>query len=136
LSDIVVGIDAGASKTRAFAVDRAGTVVGRGAGGGGNLLTSPDPQGAIAAALAEALGGRGAAAIVLSCAGGDRETERARGQEILMRLAPPGAKLLVTHDAKVASAADRIVQLADGRIVGQPEPAVVAQVAAAIEPEA
>src|SRR5438132_8794583 len=102
LSDIVVGIDAGASKTRAFAVDRAGTVVGRGAGGGGNLLTSPDPQGAIAAALAEALGGRGADAIVLSCAGGDRETERARGQEILARLAPPGAKLLVTHDAIAA----------------------------------
>ena len=102
MNDIVVGIDAGASKTRAFAVDRAGTVVGRGAGGGGNLLTSPDPQGAIAAALAEALGGRGADAVVLSCAGGDRETERARGQEILTRLAPPGAKLLVTHDAIAA----------------------------------
>jgi N-acetylglucosamine kinase-like BadF-type ATPase len=50
LNGIVVGIDAGASKTRAFAVDRAGTVVGRGAGGGGNLLTSPDPQGASARA--------------------------------------------------------------------------------------
>ncbi|MDP9251733.1 MAG: N-acetylglucosamine kinase [Chloroflexota bacterium] len=102
MSDIVVGIDAGASKTRAFAVDRDGTVVGRGAGGGGNLLTSPDPQGAIAAALAEALGGRAADAVVLSCAGGDRETERTRGLEILARLAPPGAKLLVTHDAIAA----------------------------------
>jgi N-acetylglucosamine kinase-like BadF-type ATPase len=102
MNDIVVGVDAGASKTRAFAVDRVGTVVGRGAGGGGNLLTSPDPQGAIAAALAEALGGRGADAIVLSCAGGDREMERTRGREILMRLAPPGAKLLVTHDAIAA----------------------------------
>ena len=102
MNDIVVGIDAGASKTRAFAVDHAGTVVGRGAGGGGNLLTSPDPQGAIAAALAEALGGRGADAVVLSCAGGDRETERTRGLEILTRHAPPGAKLLVTHDAIAA----------------------------------
>jgi len=102
LSDIVVGIDAGASKTRAFAVDRDGTVVGRGAGGGGNLLTSPDPQGAIAAALAEALGGRAADAIVLSCAGGDRDAERTRGREILTTLAPPGAKLLVTHDAIAA----------------------------------
>jgi glucosamine kinase len=102
LNDIVVGIDAGASKTRAFAVDHAGTVVGRGAGGGGNLLTSPDPQGAIAAALAEALGGRGANAVVLSCAGGDREAERTRGLEILTRFAPPGAKLLVTHDAIAA----------------------------------
>jgi glucosamine kinase len=99
---IVVGIDAGASKTRAFAVDRGGIVVGRGAGGGGNLLTSPDPQGAIAAALAEALGGRAADAVVLSCAGGDRENERTRGREILSRLAPPGAKLLVTHDAIAA----------------------------------
>ena len=102
MNDIVVGIDAGASKTRAFAVDHAGTVVGRGAGGGGNLLTSPDPQGAIAAALAEALGGRGADAVVLSCAGGDRESERTRGLEILTRFAPPGAKLLVTHDAIAA----------------------------------
>lgn len=102
MSGIVVGIDAGASKTRAFAVDQAGTVVGRGAGGGGNLLTSPDPQGAIAAALAEALGGRAADAVVLSCAGGDRETERTRGHEILTQLAPPGAKLLVTHDAIAA----------------------------------
>jgi N-acetylglucosamine kinase-like BadF-type ATPase len=102
VSDIVVGIDAGASKTRAFAVDRDGTVVGRGAGGGGNLLTSPDPQGAIAAALAESLGGRAADAVVLSCAGGDRETERTRGLEILTRHAPAGAKLLVTHDAIAA----------------------------------
>jgi glucosamine kinase len=102
MNHIVVGIDAGASKTRAFAVDPAGTVVGRGAGGGGNLLTSPDPQGAIAAALAEALGGRAADAVVLSCAGGDRETERTRGHEILTQLAPPGAKLLVTHDAIAA----------------------------------
>ncbi len=102
MSGIVVGIDAGASKTRAFAVDEAGTVVGRGAGGGGNLLTSPDPQGAIAAALAEALGGRAADAVVLSCAGGDRETERTRGHEILAQHAPPGAKLLVTHDAIAA----------------------------------
>ncbi|HEV8230181.1 MAG TPA: BadF/BadG/BcrA/BcrD ATPase family protein [Candidatus Limnocylindria bacterium] len=102
MNDIVVGIDAGASKTRAFAVDRAGSVVGRGAGGGANLLSSPDPQGAIAAALAEALGGRPAAAVVLSCAGGDREAERTRGQDILARLAPPGARLLVTHDAIAA----------------------------------
>src|SRR5205823_4995149 len=51
--------------------------------------------------------------------------------ELFKRLHDDGQTImLVTHDAKVASAADRIVQLADGRIVGQPEPAVVAQVAA------
>ncbi len=99
---LVVGIDAGGSKTRAFAVDRAGEVVGRGAGGGGNLLSSPDPQGSIAAALNEALGGRAAEAIVLSCAGGDRKADRERGREILARVAPPDARLLVTHDAIAA----------------------------------
>jgi putative ABC transport system ATP-binding protein len=57
--------------------------------------------------------------------------------ELFKRLHDDGQTImLVTHDPKVASAADRIVQLADGRVVGEPEPAVVAQVAAAIEPEA
>src|SRR5581483_1418346 len=101
-SGIVVGIDAGGTKTRAFAVDRAGEVVGRGAGGGGNLISSPDPQGSIGAALAEALGGRNADAIVLSAAGGDRKADRERGREILARVAPAGARLLVTHDAIAA----------------------------------
>ena len=99
---LVVGIDAGATKTRAFAIDRAGEVVGRGAGGGANLLSSPDPQGSIAAALAEALGGRSAEAIVLSAAGGDRKADRERGRELLARVAPSGARLLVTHDAIAA----------------------------------
>ena len=57
--------------------------------------------------------------------------------ELFKRLHDDGQTImLVTHDAKVASAADRIVQLADGRIAGEAEPAVVAQAAAAIEPEA
>ncbi len=99
---IAVGIDAGGTKTRAFAVDRAGEVVGRGAGGGGNLISSPDPQGSVGAALAEALGGRDADAIVLSAAGGDRKADRERGREMLARVAPAGARLLVTHDAIAA----------------------------------
>ena len=99
---LVVGIDAGGTKTRAFAVDSDGQVVGRGAGGGGNLLSSPDPQGSIGAALAMALGGRAADAIVLSCAGGDRKADRERGRELLARVAPAGAELLVTHDALAA----------------------------------
>lgn len=99
---LVVGIDAGGTKTRAFAVDQDGQVVGRGAGGGGNLLSSPDPQGSIGAALAMALGGREAEAIVLACAGGDRRADRERGRELLARVAPAGARLLVTHDALAA----------------------------------
>ncbi|HEY6958548.1 MAG TPA: BadF/BadG/BcrA/BcrD ATPase family protein [Candidatus Limnocylindria bacterium] len=101
-ADLVVGIDAGGTKTRAFVVDRAGEVVGRGAGGGANLFSSPDPQGSIAAALNEALAGRGAEAIVLSCAGADRKADRERGHEILARVAPAGARLRVTHDALAA----------------------------------
>src|SRR6266851_4375153 len=99
---LVVGIDAGGTKTRAFAVDRAGEVVGRGAGGGANLLSSSDPQGSIGAALNEALGGRTAEAVVLSAAGGDRKADRERGRELLARVAPAGAQLLVTHDAIAA----------------------------------
>src|SRR5207253_4339763 len=92
---LVVGIDAGGSKTRAFAVDRDGAVVGRGAGGGANLLSSPDPEGSIAAALAESLGGGAADAVVLSCAGGDRAADRERGREILTRLVGPSVRIVV-----------------------------------------
>lgn len=99
---LVAGIDAGATKTRAFAVGRSGDVIGRGAGGGGNLLTSPDPQGAIGAALREALGGRSPAAVVLSCAGGDRQVERDKGRSILSGLVGPGVRIEVTHDAIAA----------------------------------
>jgi len=56
MNDLVVGMDAGGTKTRAFAVTRAGQIVGRGAGGGANLLSSPDPEGSIAAALREEIG--------------------------------------------------------------------------------
>ena len=100
--DVVVGIDAGASKTRAYAVTQDGTTVGRGAGGGANLLSSPDPGGSIAAALREALGGRDPRAIVLSCAGGDRAADRARGEQILASLVGPRVRVAVTHDAQAA----------------------------------
>src|SRR5712691_10096387 len=98
MSDLVVGMDAGGTKTRAFAVTRAGEVVGRGAGGGANLLSSPDPQGSIAAALSEALAGRTPDAIVLSCAGGERDADRAKGRAILSALVGPDVRVEVTHD--------------------------------------
>ena len=43
MQELVVGMDAGGTKTRAFTVTRTGEIVGRGAGGGANLLSSPDP---------------------------------------------------------------------------------------------
>lgn len=102
MNDLVVGMDAGGTKTRAFAVTRGGQIVGRGAGGGANLLSSPDPQGSIAAALREALAGRIPDAVVLSCAGGEREADRAKGRAILSSLLGPDVAVDVTHDAKAA----------------------------------
>ncbi|MBI2983388.1 MAG: N-acetylmuramic acid 6-phosphate etherase [Chloroflexi bacterium] len=99
---VVVGIDAGGTKTRAFVVTRAGEIVGRGAGGGANLMSSPDPQGSIAAALQTALAGRVPSAVVLSCAGGDRDSARERGRAILTGLLGGGVPVDVTHDAKAA----------------------------------
>jgi N-acetylglucosamine kinase-like BadF-type ATPase len=99
---LVVGIDAGGSKTRAFAVDRDGAVVGRGAGGGANLLSSPDPAGSIAAALTESLGSAKPEAVVLSCSGGDRPADREKGRAILTELVGPAVRIEVTHDAIAA----------------------------------
>ncbi|GAC1458871.1 MAG: BadF/BadG/BcrA/BcrD ATPase family protein [Candidatus Limnocylindrales bacterium] len=102
MNGIVVGIDAGGTKTRAFVLTRDGLIVGRGAGGPGNLLSSPEPAGSIAAALAEALAGRQADAVVLSCAGGDREADRTRGRDILSAIVGPTVPVDVTHDARAA----------------------------------
>lgn len=102
MSDLVVGLDAGGTKTRAFAVTRDGEIVGRGVGGAANLLSSPDPEGSIAAALRGALAGRSADGVVLACAGGEREADRARGRAILTALVGPDVAVDVTHDAKAA----------------------------------
>jgi N-acetylglucosamine kinase-like BadF-type ATPase len=99
---LVVGIDAGGSKTRAFAVNRDGAVIGRGAGGGANLLSSPDPAGSIGAALAESLDGARPEAVVLSCSGGDRPADREKGRAILTQLVGPTVRIEVTHDAIAA----------------------------------
>jgi N-acetylglucosamine kinase-like BadF-type ATPase len=99
---LVVGIDAGGSKTRAFAVDRDGAVVGRGAGGGANLLSSPDPAGSIGAAVSEALAGATPLAVVLSCSGGDRPADREKGRGILTQIVGPSVRIEVTHDAIAA----------------------------------
>src|SRR5258708_16663880 len=85
-----------------WAAARGGEVVGRGAGGAANLLSSSDPQGWMAAALGEALAGRTADAIVLSCAGGERAADRAKGRAILASLVGPDVRVEVTHDAKAA----------------------------------
>src|SRR5439155_1346541 len=79
-----------------------GGVIGRGAGGGANLLSSPDPAGSIGAALAESLAGAIPVAVVLSCSGGDRPADRERGRAILTQLVGPAVRIDVTHDAIAA----------------------------------
>src|SRR5207247_6254549 len=99
---VVVGIGAGGSKAGAFAVDREGGVVVRGAGGGAHLLPSPGPAGCIGAALVESLAGAIPVAVVLSCSGGDRPADRERGRAILTQLVGPAVRIDVTHDAIAA----------------------------------
>lgn len=56
LADLVVGVDAGGTSTRAVACDRAGGVAGRGVGGGANPRSSGAPaHDALTAALAAAV---------------------------------------------------------------------------------
>src|SRR5262245_38493319 len=102
MASVAVGIEAGAWKTHAVAVALKGAGIGRGAGGGANLLSSPDPAGSIGAALAEALAGGTPAAVVLSCAGGDRPADQERGRSILARLVGPATPVDVTGDAIAA----------------------------------
>lgn len=55
--------------------------------------------------------------------------------ELFKRLHADGQTImLVTHDAKVASAADRIVTMADGRLAGEAQQAALAQAAAVTDP--
>jgi putative ABC transport system ATP-binding protein len=57
--------------------------------------------------------------------------------ELFKRLHTDGQTImLVTHDAKVASAANRIITMGDGRLVGDTSPEVMAQAASIIEPQA
>ncbi|MGZ4188876.1 MAG: ABC transporter ATP-binding protein [Actinomycetota bacterium] len=57
--------------------------------------------------------------------------------ELFKRLHADGQTImLVTHDAKVASAADRIVTMADGRLAGEAQQAALAQAAAVTDPTA
>ncbi|MGB9377987.1 MAG: BadF/BadG/BcrA/BcrD ATPase family protein, partial [Mycobacteriales bacterium] len=55
--DVVLGVDAGGSTTRAVAADPDGTVLGRGEAGGANQRSSPgDIADVVRAALAQAMG--------------------------------------------------------------------------------
>ena len=94
-SDVVVGIDAGGSSTRARAT-RQGTVVFEGSGGPGNPLTA-DPR-TVRASYRIALAGCPAAARVAACVSGTRG--QAQREQIAGLLAGrfPGADIQVAPD--------------------------------------
>ncbi|WP_424184036.1 N-acetylglucosamine kinase [Actinokineospora sp. G85] len=107
-TDVVVGVDAGGTRTRAVAVDRAGTVLGRGEAGGANPNSHP-PQVA-AARMGEAIAGalRGAAAggCVVGMAGSSKLVDPGVAALFHAAFARAGlaAAPLVLTDAEVAFA--------------------------------
>ena len=103
--DVVVGIDAGGSRTRARAT-RQGAVVYEGSGGPGNPLTA-DPE-TVRASYRAALAGCPAAATVAACVSGARG--QAQREQIAGLLAGrfPGADIQVAPDYVAAFLAARM----------------------------
>lgn len=107
---VVVGVDVGGTSTRALAVGRDGTVLGRGRSGGGNPNSHPTDLAAkrVAEAVREALGGGGALpeACVLGLAGESKFTDRTVKEtfETALRQVGLTCAITVVSDAEVAFA--------------------------------
>ncbi len=108
LSDILIGIDGGGSKTTALIADRDGNILGRGMAGTSNYLVigAEAAYAALDAAVAAAAGGRAVspAALCLGMAGAARPADQA----VLRAWADaryPGVPVVITHDARLALAA-------------------------------
>ncbi len=105
----VVGVDAGATSTRALAVGLDGTVVGRGASGGGNPNSHP-PEIAgkrVAEAVRDAMAGGGEVlACVLGMAGASKFTDPAVVATFTaaLRDVGVGCRIDIVSDAEVAFA--------------------------------
>lgn len=109
MNEVVVGIDAGGTSTRAVAVDAAGRVVGQGSAGGANPNSHPPHVAAerVGEAVAAALGGRVARACVLGMAGAAKvAADPAVASAFHAALAGAGvaARARVLTDAEVAFA--------------------------------
>ncbi|MDA2814616.1 N-acetylglucosamine kinase [Nocardiopsis sp. RSe5-2] len=108
--DVVIGVDAGGTSTRCVAVGLDGRVLSRGSAGGANPFSSPDPAGALEAALGQAVGGVGAGRVAAAVFGiaGASAAGHARASEAAGRAwraaGLPGAPR-VTDDIAVAFAA-------------------------------
>ena len=101
---VVVGVDAGASKTVAVAADSRGAVVAREVAGGANMR-SAGPEAARAnlrAALSAVCAPGHVAAICIGAAGIDRPADRRAFEALAAPLVPAGALLILCHDAKIA----------------------------------
>ncbi|HOU11519.1 MAG TPA: BadF/BadG/BcrA/BcrD ATPase family protein [Anaerolineae bacterium] len=108
LTDILIGIDGGGSKTTALIADRDGNILGRGTSGPSNYLVigAEAAYAALDAAIAAATGGQPIqpAAICLGLAGAARPADQA----VIRAWSDaryPGAPVVIAHDARVALAA-------------------------------
>lgn len=115
----VVGVDVGGTSCRALAVARDGTVVGRGASGGGNPNSHPVGLAAkrVAEAVRTAVGGEPVEACVLGMAGESRFTDPAIGAAFGAELRQAGVtcEFTVVSDAEVAFAS--ATEEPDGTVV-------------------
>ncbi len=114
---IFVGVDGGATKTRAVVVDAQGQILGEGRSGASNIQVVQPCQVAsfMAAALVQALERAGVAwpqvrRLVVGFAGLDREADRATSRAVMAELALP-VPWLVVNDGVVAWA---------GALAGEP----------------
>jgi len=108
LTEILIGIDGGGSKTTALIADLAGNILGRGTSGPSNYLVigAEAAYAALDAAVETAAGGRPLrpAALCLGMAGAARPADQA----VLRAWTDaryPGAPVAITHDARLALAA-------------------------------
>jgi N-acetylmuramic acid 6-phosphate etherase len=103
LTDILIGIDGGGSKTTALIADRDGNILGRGASGPSNYLVigAEAAYAALDAAVDAAASGQPVQPVVL-CLG------MAADQAVIQAWADahyPGVPIVITHDARLALAA-------------------------------
>jgi N-acetylglucosamine kinase-like BadF-type ATPase len=97
----VVGIDAGASRTRALALDRDGRALRTREAAGANLLASPDALARLRDVIAAVTDGAAPAAIAVCAAGTEDERTRARLSSFLAE-ALPRVHAVIAHDAVAA----------------------------------
>ncbi|HQE93768.1 MAG TPA: BadF/BadG/BcrA/BcrD ATPase family protein [Anaerolineae bacterium] len=105
LTDILIGIDGGGSKTTALMADRDGVILGRGASGPSNYLVIGAEAAYVALDAAVAAAGDGRplrpAALCLGMAGAARPAD----QTVIRAWANtryPGVPIVITHDARLA----------------------------------